>query len=75
MSDKVKVSVTSVEKINLELINPKLKYSNATIGSTIETYTDDTADDRKDALNQLTAELSEYMEEERNQLIEDLKSQ
>lgn len=75
MSDKVKVTVTSEEKINLELINPALKFSNTTIGTSAETYVEDTKEGREEGRRILTAEIAEYMESERNQLVEDLKGE
>lgn len=72
MADLVKVGVSSTEKINAELFNPKLKYSSFEIGSWVETYAEDTPEARKEALDKITAELAEYMEAERSQLAEDL---
>ena len=68
------VTVTTEEKINLELINPKLKFSNAKIGTSVTSYCEDTPEAREEKRNELTAELAEYMKEERDQLIEDLTS-
>lgn len=75
MSDKVLISVESKETINLELINPNLKYSNAQIGTSAQTYAEDTPEGREEARRILGAEVAEYMEAERNQLIEDLKGE
>lgn len=65
------VTVTLEEKLNLELINPKYKFSNATIGSTVTSFCEDTPEAREEKRKELTAELSNYMDEEREALIED----
>lgn len=74
MTQLSEITVTAEEKINAELINPKLKFSNFVIGTTVSSYCDDTPEARKEKRNELTAEIADYMQEERNQLIEDLTS-
>lgn len=65
------VGVSTGEKINLELINPTLKFSNVDIGAWVSRYVEDTEEGRRQGLRDCTEELGKYMEAERAQLAED----
>ena len=73
MSDKVLISVEARETINLEIFRSDLKYCNTQIGTSAQTYAEDTPEGREEARRELGKEVAEYMEEERNALIEDLQ--
>lgn len=68
----VQVGISATEKINLELIDPNLKFSNTEIGTWATTWCEDTPEGREAARNELTAEIARYMEDERQQLVDDL---
>lgn len=75
MSDKVLISVEARETINLELYDPKMKYCNMQYGTSAQTYAEDTPEGREEARRELGKEVAEFMEAERNSIIEDLKGE